>query len=161
MGSMFNLQNNRMWVINTDADSAGGISPHDIWFQSGYAITSSFINDKKGYRKYGELVMGKLKPDDVLIMYANGIGGVGVGSVLELWDRKRYRGNLLIHRPQNDLTEEYRICVDWFSDLRERPISAAEIVNKNNRRPLNATLVEIKNPKMFIPVLKNHNVDID
>lgn len=105
------------YFINTDAKSLGGVSPHDKWFATGFAFTGGPI-------KYGEK-LGRFDRGDVLLMYANGLGVVAVGTVLESWDGSDHRPQLVYTHPYED--REYRVAVQWFLDLRDMPVSAAKL----------------------------------
>jgi hypothetical protein len=100
------------FFVNTDSTSLGNTSPHDKWFQHGYAFTGGPI-------KYGEK-LGRLSVGDTVLMYASGIGVVGIGRVLEKWDGHEHSPQLVYGTPYED--KEYRARVDWFLDLRNAPI---------------------------------------
>ena len=102
------------YFVNTDAKSVGKVSPHDLWFQHGYAFAG-------GPHKYGKK-FGRLNPGDVLLMYANGSGVVGMGTVQEPWDGRSYQeGTQLVYVPPY-ADVEYRIKVEWKLDFRNHPI---------------------------------------
>lgn len=103
------------YFINTDAASLGGTSPHDIWIERGLALTG-------GPRDYGER-LGQFAAGDSLFMWANGIGTVAVGRVLEAWDGEVYEEGL-VYPPG---TAEYRVSVHWHLDLRSAPIPASAL----------------------------------
>jgi hypothetical protein len=65
---------------------------------------------------------------------------MAVGRVLEEWDGKIYDPPMLYAKPD----DEYRIKVDWFLDLRERPISLNELLSVNGWQP-SQTLQPMKN----------------
>ncbi|MGD0918267.1 MAG: hypothetical protein ABSB22_17585 [Thermodesulfobacteriota bacterium] len=100
------------YFINTDAKSLGGESPHDKWINYEYAFTGGTI-------AYGKQ-LGRFLPGDICLMYASRIGVVAVGKVLSTWDGITYQNPLVYTGPHK--AEEYRICVDWFRDLRDKPI---------------------------------------
>jgi hypothetical protein len=100
------------YFINTDAKSLGGKSPHDKWISYEYAFTGGPI-------AYGK-ELGRLSQGDICLMYANRIGVVAIGKVLSTWDGITYKNPLVYTGPHKD--KEYRICVDWFLDLRDKPI---------------------------------------
>ena len=76
-------------------------------------------------QQFGEQ-LGQIAPDDVLLMYENGVGVVAVGRVREEWDGvlhtlPRY------YKPSemSGLTGgafEYRIAVEWFLNLSGAPV---------------------------------------
>jgi hypothetical protein len=101
------------YFINTDAKSLGGKSPHDKWISHEYAFTGGPIS-------YGK-ELGRLSQGDICLMYANRIGVVAIGKVLSTWDGITYQNPLVYTEPHKD--KEYRICVDWFLDLRDKPIN--------------------------------------
>jgi hypothetical protein len=105
------------YFINTDAKSLGGVSPHDKWLATKYAFTGGPI-------EYGE-ELGRFDEGDTLLMYANGIGVVAIGTVLEKWDGKDHYPQLVYTPPYED--KEYRIRVKWYIDIRDNPISAAKL----------------------------------
>jgi hypothetical protein len=107
----------KYYFINTDAKSLGGVSPHNKWFATGFAFTGGPIG-------YGEKLR-RFNPGDLLLMYANGLGVVAVGAVLEPWEGREHRPQMVYTRPYED--KEYRIPVRWFLDLRERPITAEKL----------------------------------
>ena len=104
------------YFINTDAKSLGNKSPHDLWFRYGFAFSGGPI-------KYGQKFR-RLSTDDILLMYANGLGVVGVGIVKEMWDENSYKeGEQLVYvEPYPDV--EYRIKVDWHLDMRQKPMDS-------------------------------------
>ena len=164
IGKMSNSINMRkgeinMFVLNTDATSFGGNSPHNIWFEQEAAFTGGLFDDPEGYRKYGENVLGKLTPGDIIIMYANKIGGVGVGSVMEYWDGLRFREKQQVYMHPYE-QEEYKVKTNWFADLRSRPIQAYDIIENNNNALLNRTLVRLSIPDNIVNMLKKYNVKI-
>ena len=109
------------WFINTDAASLGGVSPHDTWFARGRAFTAGEVT-------YGTK-LAKLTPGDLLLMWANGRGVVGIGRVTASWDRRPYGEDAWVYlKGTKDYGREYRLPVDWFLDLREEPMQRAEIV---------------------------------
>lgn len=77
------------------------------------------------YDKFGTQ-LGKLDVGDTLLMYENGVGVVAVGSVREEWDQVQHK-TPRYYKPTElaSLTGgpyEYRIPVDWHTDLRDTPI---------------------------------------
>lgn len=105
------------FFINTDASSLGGVSPHDAWLEHGMAFTG-------GPQECGEW-LARFAIGDTLLIWANGLGVVGVGQVLESWDGLAYHTPLVYRAPYQDT--EYRLRVDWTLDLRMNPITRAEI----------------------------------
>ena len=64
------------YYINTDTDALD-YSPHAQWIKHNRAFTSGYIPDD--YKTYGEQVLGKLSPGDLLFMYVNECGVVAAG----------------------------------------------------------------------------------
>ena len=106
------------YFLNTDAKSLGRVSPHDKWIKHGFAFTGGPI-------VYGKK-LGRLSPGDICLMYANLIGMVAIGRVLEEWDGKTYTSPIVYTSPHYD--EEYRIRVDWYLDLRKNPIAPSKLI---------------------------------
>lgn len=104
------------YLINTDAKTIGR-SPHSVWLEKGYAYTGGPI-------KYGNL-LNRLKPGDTLFVYANKIGIVAAGEVLDPWDKQTYYNEPDIYPDQNE--KIYRVKVKWFSEMGSHPILASEI----------------------------------
>lgn len=100
------------YFVNTDAKSLGGKSPHNRWIKYEYAFTGGPI-------AYGE-ALGRLSQGDICLMYANCISVVAIGKVSSPWDGVTYEDPLVYTEPYKD--KEYRISVDWFLDLRDKPI---------------------------------------
>jgi hypothetical protein len=82
-----------------------------------------------GDRRYGER-FDQLQPADVLLMYENGIGVVGLGAVMERWDGISHK--TAVYYTANEMNNldgganEYRIQVEWFADLSNTPITVDE-----------------------------------
>lgn len=106
------------FFVNTDATSLGGKSPHDAWFRHGMAFTG-------GDPTYGDR-LGQFAVGDTLLMWANGLGVVGLGTVVEPWDEVAHGERQLVYRQPHQDTE-YRRRVHWFADLRESPITRGDI----------------------------------
>jgi hypothetical protein len=92
-------------------------------------------------QQFGEK-LAQLTPDDVLLMYENGIGVVAVGRVLELWDGITHT-KPHYYRPSelSGLTGdpyEYRILVDWFLDLSNSPIGIEQLKERLGYTPRGA-----------------------
>lgn len=81
-------------------------------------------------QQFGEQ-LDQLAPDDVLLMYENGIGVVAVGRVRERWDGVSHTTSQY-YKPSemSGLTGgpyEYRIAVEWFLDLTSSPIGIEQL----------------------------------
>ena len=70
-------------------------------------------------------------------MYVNEIGVVGVGEVLEEYDRKSSSGTeWLVYGPgSNGFGTEHRIRVNWYKDLRYNPISYSKLKSVKTSSP--------------------------
>ncbi len=80
--------------------------------------------------QFGEQLR-QLSPNDVLLMYENRTGIVGVGRVREFWDGITH-ADLLYYSAAEAVRltggpHEYRIAVEWFLDLSGAPISVAAL----------------------------------
>lgn len=93
-------------------------------------IEKSFAACGGDYDKFGTQ-LGKLDVGDTLLMYENGAGVVAVGKVLEEWDEVQHEKPR--YYKQSELAGltggayEYRIPVDWRTDLRDTPIPLARL----------------------------------
>lgn len=110
------------YFYNTDADSL--IEPPRPRFH--LLINGSFAAVGGSRQTYGAK-LGLLKPGDILLMYENRVGVVAIGSVIQSWDGIGYSEPLYYSLSEaaklTGGTDEYRIGVDWFLDLRNRPVS--------------------------------------
>jgi hypothetical protein len=141
-----------IYIINTNASWFGGTSPHDKWFSNERAFTGG------DYDKYGRRVLGRLKPDDILLMYANGRGIVGIGTVLEAWDGKIQSKEQLVYSYPPD--DEYSIRVKWNHDLRRKPIFHHEIQDGCGII-LGRTLISVKQKREpLLALLRKHNISL-
>ncbi|MBL8424532.1 MAG: hypothetical protein JNK06_13710 [Candidatus Accumulibacter phosphatis] len=103
------------YYVNTEARNLPGQAPHEIWLREGYAFVSG--------EPYGPR-LGGLNPGDILFMYVNGRGVMAVGQVLEHCDGRPVDPPLVYLPAQGP---EFRIAVDWFLNLFDNPITAAEL----------------------------------
>lgn len=82
-----------------------------------------------GDQKFGEQ-LGVLDRGDTLLMYENGTGIIGLGTVRTIWDGKTYR-RPWYYPGKAPGANEYRIAVDWDAkvseSLLETPITLLEI----------------------------------
>ena len=96
----------------------------------GVLIDGKFAAVGGDRKKFGEQ-LGKLSPDDILLMYENLVGIVAVGRVLEHWDEVTHSNSLYYSKREMKLLTggafEYRIAVDWFIDLSKSPISVHQL----------------------------------
>lgn len=108
------LEDGDWYFINSDAVTLGH-SPHDLWMATGMAFSG-------GAREpYGER-LAALKPGDTLLLWANQLGVVAVGRVLEPWDGRAYREHRIVYRSPCD-DDEYRLRTQWLLDLRAAPLT--------------------------------------
>ena len=123
MSTQFAEENMNYYYINTDTNALG-YSPHMKWIKYDRAFTSG--GTPEGYYKYGERVLGTLRPADMLFMYVSKCGVMAAGWVCEFWDRRAYKdGNRLIY--QDTIYTEYRIGVHWCLKVVGNPISPKEL----------------------------------
>ena len=126
-----------IYLINTDAKSIGGESPHQKWLENGIATTGGPI-------KYGNK-LGRLAAGDILVAYVSGVGVVAVGRVVSTWDGITYESEQLVYRPPyEDL--EYRIKVDWILNISRYPINKSLVRHRLGWNPL-GTLQEVRKDK--------------
>lgn len=101
----------KYWLFNAEQADGLQCDAADIWFEDNMGFSGDDRN------KYGK-PLGKLKVGNVVLMYQNQKGIVGIGTVAKPWDGKGYK------RKRIYVTEtfpEYRIQIDWKYDLRETP----------------------------------------
>ena len=112
------------FFVNTDAKSNEGHSHHDAWVARGIAVTSGRV---KFRHKLARIARG-----DTVLMYANGVGVVAVGTALdeEVVD---VTDSSALGSPRESI--EYHRRVDWHSDLRSAPISASILSALCGRAP--------------------------
>jgi hypothetical protein len=112
------------WFINTDESALKDVNTCDLWFKHGLAFSGG------DWDKYA-LPLRNLELRDILFMYHNHLGIVGVGRVLKVWDENPYREKLLY--TDFDFSE-YRIRVDWYIDIRDNPINPRSEFGYNSSR---------------------------
>jgi putative restriction endonuclease len=118
-----------VYFINTDAKSNNGHSYHKQWLKRGVAVTS-------GSKRFRDK-LARPDPGDTLLIYANGLGIVGVGTVISgVFDTNDCVS------PREPL--EYHRQVDWHLDLISNPISPCTIRNLVGQTPLN-TVQQVRN----------------
>lgn len=76
-----------LYLINTDRN-ATDVPSYDLWFQ----YRCVFASDYEGHREEHARIFRRLQPTDTLFAYHSGVGYVGVGTVLEEWDKRVYEG---------------------------------------------------------------------
>lgn len=104
----------RYYLINSDVKSVGRDGRVALWFTHGFAATG-------GAERYGK-ALGHLEKGDVVLLYENQVGLIGVGDVLEPWNGKTVEPPLYYLGYLQDGWSEYHVAVDWWCDLREQPI---------------------------------------
>jgi putative restriction endonuclease len=112
------------FFVNTDAKSNEGESYHDAWVARGIAVTSGRV---KFRQKLARIARG-----DTVLMYANGVGVVAVGTALDDEVMDVTDENALVS-PRESI--EYHRRVDWHSDLRSAPISGSTLRELCGRAP--------------------------
>ena len=113
------------FFINTDSFARKDVETCDLWFKYGMAFSGG---DKI---KYG-IPLLKIKSDDICLMYHNEIGITAVGYALETWDEKSWNQKQKLVYVDQDI-DEYRIKVDWYIDLRKKPIDPIQNLGYNPR----------------------------
>jgi hypothetical protein len=106
------------WFWNTDADTRTDVRTCDLWFDHHMAFSGD------DWERFG-LPLGQLKVNDICLMYHNGLGIVGVGRVRESWDRKRHRTDKLVYTTCD--FPEYRLGIDWYTDIRDNPVDPRSV----------------------------------
>jgi len=101
---------------NTDGAIQGTPGRYHVLIEKGFAATS-------GPRRFGEQ-FSRLRKDDVLLMYDNQTGVVAAGTVLRRWDGRAYKKPIYY---RNQFEHEYRLRVDWFLDLSQKPLDLPEL----------------------------------
>jgi len=109
------------WFWNTDAETRTDVRTCDLWFDHHMAFSGD------DWKKYG-LPLGRLKINDICLMYHNGLGIVGVGRVRAAWDRKPHRTDKLVYTTCD--FPEYRIGIDWYMDCRDNPVDFAHVPSR-------------------------------
>ena len=112
----------RYFFYNTDLVYSNGKRRTNILIKNRFAATGGVPN-------YGEQ-LGKLSRGDTLLMYENGVGVIGIGSVLERWNGMTYK--TARYYPKNSHSgKEYRIAVRWDAKLckllHDSPITIGEL----------------------------------
>lgn len=150
----------KYYFYNNDSGSLGGEDRTHILIENGIAVTGE-------PRQYG-YQLNQLSPGDMLVMYHNGKGIVAAGRVLEKWDKKAYRKPIYYVLGKNffDNDFECRIKVDWFLDLRKRPIPIHVILDRIGYQPRGSVKVikkwrsEVEHLIAEYSELQNHDDNI-
>jgi len=122
------------FYYNTDASS---ISEEPL-LRFPVLINGGFAAVGGDREKFG-VQLGHLAPNDLLLMYENGIGVVAIGRVLEYWDgvshiTPRYYSATELIGFEGD-PHEYRISVEWFLDLSDSPIGIEQMRKRFGYKP--------------------------
>lgn len=130
----------RVFFVNTDAKSNQGHSYHDAWIERGVAVTSgpSQFADK----------LARLRRDEVVLMYANGLGVVAAGTVTG--DGVETTRDVI---SPNECCE-YHLGVNWDLDLRQAPIRPEEIRRVLGQTPLQTVQRVIKGVEAIAQLLR-------
>ncbi len=121
----------KYFFYNTDAETLGekqSLARFPLLIKQGFAATWGDIEYGK---KLGDF---EIKPDDILLMYQNGVGVVAIGRVQEeKWDDshqlpilKYYKRGEFKNDDESNLYE-YRIKVHWLFDLSDSPITIQQL----------------------------------
>ena len=116
----------RLFFVNTDAISYGGVSRHDDWLRRSVVITG-------GDPKYKDAI-ARIPAGARVLVYVNGLGVVAVGLVTsgETIDVKQPE----TVNPSEPI--EYHRAVSWLLDLRDNPIDREELIGLLGQGPLQA-----------------------
>lgn len=116
----------RLFFVNTDANSFGGVSRHDEWLRRKIILTC-------GEAKYKDALERIPKGARVLV-YVNGIGVVAAGETTS--------DDVLDVKPPETVNPsepvEYHKPVCWMLDLRSDPINWDELIKLLGQGPLQA-----------------------
>ena len=116
----------RLFFVNTDAVSYGGVSRHDEWLRRNIVLTG-------GEAKYRD-ALARIPAGARVLVYVNGLGVVAAGEVTS--------DKIIDVRPPETVnpTEqlEYHKPVSWLLDLRNDPITRDELVDLLGQGPLQA-----------------------
>jgi len=137
------------WLINSDGVSNGGVSPHEAWIERGIAVHSG-----------GQLYLKKLQRPrygDTVFLYVSKVGVVAAGRILD--DAPIVVGRAEAVSPLED--EEYHRKAVWYADLRDAPISAAELRELNVAKPILSLFEVIQGRAGLLARVDAHAEQID
>lgn len=122
----------RLFFVNTDAISYGGVSRHDDWLRRSVIITG-------GDPKY-KVAIARIPAGAKVLVYVNGVGVVAVGLVTsgETIDVKQPE----TVNPSEPI--EYHRAVSWLLDLRDNPIDREELKRLLGQGPVQAVQEVLK-----------------
>jgi hypothetical protein len=135
----------KYWRINTDSTAREDVKTCDVWYKERKAFAGDFAETKRRHDKIFE----KFSPGDGVFMHHSQLGVVGYGVVSEEWDGETYKGEKRKLYKQEDF--EYRIAVDWVSDLDCR----------NNPFPINGVLPYLGTYSQVDPTKWNVNLVVE
>lgn len=122
----------RLFFVNTDAISFGGVSRHDEWLRRKIILTA-------GEPRY-KTELARIPKGARVLVYVNGVGVVAVGETTS--DDVQDVGSSEAVNPSapGDPSQliEYHRRVSWLLDLRGDPISWIELVGLLGQGPLKA-----------------------
>ncbi len=116
----------RLFFVNTDAASFGGMSKHDEWIHHRVVLTGG----ETGYKD----ALARIPRGARVLVYVNGVGVVAVGEVTSNEVIEVTSPNTIY--PTNQ--PEYHRPVAWLLDLRSNPVTWAELVDLLGQGPLQA-----------------------
>jgi 5-methylcytosine-specific restriction endonuclease McrA len=116
----------RLFFVNTDAVSYGGLSKHDDWIRQNVVLTGG----ETGYKD----ALARIPQGARVLVYVNKVGVVAVGQVTTSETIEVSPPNAIY--PTDE--PEYHRPVAWLLDLRSNPITWAELVELLGQGPLQA-----------------------
>jgi hypothetical protein len=108
-----------LFIYNTDGKAGNDLDRCRRLLKHRIAATS-------GPDRFGERLR-QLKPDDAILMYANGYGIIAAGIVLKEWDGKPHKHPKYYTGLGVGDKGEYRIPVNWTDDWIDDPIPISEL----------------------------------
>lgn len=114
----------RLFYVNTDSVSFGGLSKHDDWIRRNVVLTG-------GETRYRDEI-ARIPQGARVLVYVNKVGVVAVGQVTS-------RETIEVSPPSTIYPTdqpEYHRSVEWMLDLRSNPITWAELVALSGQGPL-------------------------
>jgi len=116
----------RVFFVNTDAVSYGGVSRHDDWFRRNVILTG-------GTAKYRD-AMARIPLGARVLVYVNEVGVVAVGEVTSDETIEVTPPNTIYPSDQ----PEYHRPVVWLLDLRSEPITREQLKALLGQGPIQA-----------------------
>ena len=106
------------YFINNDAVSLGGLNRRNGWIRYGLVLTDGAMEYEEQFR---QLAVG-----DIVLIYANHLGVVAIGSVAGRWNDVA-DDSAAADGGSNDGTKRV-IRVVWLKDLRDHPLSPEKLL---------------------------------